>query len=189
MPRRLQDRKSKPKHTFLAIRVDGYEARAAASINHAVEDPRYAFVELCDDEPVYQFVTYLTIRGHAIYPEDRAGERFEFTVHGNDAPSEKLHAKLKDVQVRNDYNSPQYRDYRGRRIPVVHPVPALAFIDKNRAEQKRTVWLNVRPRLVTDMLTLLGTGRKTYISVHEVKDQRARWVRRFELQTTDPSKE
>lgn len=189
MPRKASDKKPQSEHTHLAIYVDGYDVRIAASINHQVEDPKYAFGTLRGDELVYQHITYLAIGGHVTYPEKRAGERFEFTVHGDDSPAKELRATLKDVQVRDEYNCPEYREFRGRQIPVVHPIPYLAFIDKNRAEQKRTVWLNVERRLVSDMLTLLGSGRTVYVALHEVKEGRTRWVRRFELQTTDPANE
>jgi hypothetical protein len=189
MPRQGADKKAQPEHTFLALQVDGYDVRISASINHQVENPKYAFDELRADEPVYKHITYLTIRGHATHPEKRAGERFEFAVHGDDSPSKELRATLRDFQVRDEYNSAEYREYRGRQIPVVHPIPSLAFIDKNRAAQKRTVWLNVEPRLVSDMLVLLGSTRPIYISVQEVKVGRTRWVRQFELQTTDPAEE
>lgn len=187
MPRKVSDKKAQPEHTFLAVRVIGYDVRITASINHQVENPKYAFGSLRGDEPIYKHITYLTICGHATYPEKRAGERFEFTVHGDDSPAKELRATLKDVQIRDEFNCPEYREYRGRQIPVVHPIPSLAFIDKNRAEQKRTVWLNVEPRLVSDMLALLGSARTVYVAVHEVKEGRTRWVRRFELQTTDPA--
>lgn len=189
MPRKAAERTEQTEHTSLALRVDGYDVRIAASINHQVENPKYAFGHLGADEPVYRHITYLIISGHVTYPEKRAGERFEFSVHGDDAPSKELRATLKDVQVRDEYNCPEYREYRGRQIPVVHPIPSLAFIDKNRAQQKRTVWLNVEPRLVSDMLALLCSNRTVYVSVHEVKVGRTRWVRRFELQTTDPANE
>jgi hypothetical protein len=188
MPRKFSEKKAQPEHSFLAIRVDGYDVQISASINHQVENPKYAFSDLRADEPVYKHITYLKICGHATYPEKRAGEHFEFTVHGDDSPCKNLRATLKDVQVRDEFNSAEYRAYRGRQIPVVHPIPSLAFIDKNRA-QKRTVWLNVEPRLVSDMLTLLGSTRQIYVSVHEVKEGRTRWVRQFELQTTDPAEE
>jgi hypothetical protein len=189
MARKSSEKKAQPEHSFLAIQVDDYDVQISVAINYKVENPKYAFADLRADEPVYKHITYLKIHGRATYPENRAGERFEFTVHGDDSPSKDLKATLKDVQVRDEFNSAEYRAYRGRQIPVVHPIPSLAFIDKNRAEQKRTVWLNVEPRLVSDMLTLLGSTRQIYVSLHEIKEGRTRWVRQFELQTTDPAEE
>jgi hypothetical protein len=189
MTRKSSDKRTQPEHSFLAIQVDDYDVQISAAINHQVENPKYAFTDLRANEPVYKYITYLKICGHATYPEKRAGERFEFTVHGDDSPSKDLRATLKDVQVRDEFNSAEYRSYRGRQIPVVHPIPSLAFIDKNRAERKRTVWLNLEPRLVSDMLTLLSSTRQLYVNLHEVKEGRTRWVRQFELQTTDPAEE
>ena len=177
-------------HTSVAVLVDGYEARISASVNYSVEDPRYSIWELRPEEPVFQFVTHLTIAGSVIQPAELAGHRYEFTIYGNDGPSRDVNLTLKDVQVRDEkYNSPQYREYRGRRIPVVRHIPGMATVDKERGAPTHRARLNVAPRLVSDMLVLLASGRKTYLDVQECKEARHRCIRRFELQTTDPTQE
>jgi hypothetical protein len=49
--------------------------------------------------------------------------------------------------------------------------------------------INIAPRLVNDMLVLPGTGRTVYLALHDYKEQRVRWVRRFGLQAIDPATE
>lgn len=176
-------------HFQVGLRVDKYDASVGASINHGVEEPKYAIGDLTDDEPVYDYVTHLTIIGSVVYPPERVGEQYELTIYGNDAPSRKISLKLRDVQARSEYNSPLYREYRGGSIPVVGPIPSFGFVDKNRASGRRTAWLNVAPRLVSDMLTLLAAQRTTFVSLYERKEERTRWIRRVELQTTDPAEE
>jgi hypothetical protein len=184
-----RDKRKKAEHAFIAIRVDGYDVSAEASISHQVAQPQYAFGDLTDDEPVYKYVTHLKITGTATHPEERAGERYELTVYGDDSPSRNVHLALRDVQVRNDYNSPQYRDYRGRRIPIVNPIPGFTILTRDRGDGTWMSSINLAPRLVSDMLALLGTGRTVYLALHECKERRARWIRRFGLQTIDPAEE
>jgi hypothetical protein len=52
-----------------------------------------------------------------------------------------------------------------------------------------TAWINVLPRLVSDMLAILNTSRPTWISLHETKYGRVRWIRDISIQTTDPAEE
>jgi hypothetical protein len=190
IPRRQTRKKPSVVHTSVAILVDGYEARISASVNYSIEDPRYSIWELRPEERVFEFVTHLTITGTVTQPAELAGHRYEFTIYGNDGPSRDVNLTLKDVQVRDEkYNSPQYREYRGRRIPVVRHIPGLATVDKERGAPTHRAWLNIAPRMVSDMLVLLASGRKTYVDLQESREARHRWIRRFEVQTTDPSNE
>ena len=43
--------------------------------------------------------------------------------------------------------------------------------------------------MISDMLILLGQKRRLYLSIHERKAKRARWVYGIALQTTDPAEE
>jgi hypothetical protein len=44
-------------------------------------------------------------------------------------------------------------------------------------------------RLVTDALVLLAKPETLFVALHEHKIDRARWIRRISLQTTDPAEE
>lgn len=102
-------------------------------MNYSIEDPRYAIWELRPEEPVYEFVTHLTITGTVMEPAELAGHKYEFTIYGNDAPSWQVNLTLKDVQVRDEkYNAPQYREFRVRRITVVRHIPGMATVDMER---------------------------------------------------------
>jgi hypothetical protein len=50
--RRKKPRKPEDEYTYLAVRVESYEATADASINHDVYQPQYAF-SLDDCDPLY----------------------------------------------------------------------------------------------------------------------------------------
>jgi hypothetical protein len=189
MPRKVK-RRTKPKeaHTHLAIRVERYEVSVGASINHNVYAPQYAW-RLDEDDPIYKFIMHLTITGKSTYPKDRAGETYELTIYGNDAPSQRHNATLKDAQVRDERGSPQYRAYRGRQIPVYDPPKGLGLLSKIRGEPRWAAWLFVPTRCANDMLVLLSQGRDLFLAVHERKNGRTRWLQGMELQTNDPAEE
>jgi hypothetical protein len=79
--------------------------------------------------------------------------------------------------------------YQGRRIPVVNPIPGLTILNRDRGDGTWMSSTNIAPRLVNDMLVLLGTGRTVYLALHDYKERRVRWVRRFGLQAIDPATE
>jgi hypothetical protein len=180
--------KSEDEYSHLAIRIERYEAETDASINHDIYHPQHAF-NLDDRDPVFRFITRIVIFGKSTYPDVRAGDVYELKIYGDDAPSRHLQAKLEDFQARDERGSPQYRMYRGSRIPVYKAPNGLGLLQKERGEARWTAWINVAPRLVSDMLTLLGTGRGQYIALQERRQGRVRWVRSISLQTTDPAEE
>lgn len=131
----------------------------------------------------------LTITGTLTYPEKRAGDGYELTVCGGDVRSSDLNATVKDVQARDEYGSPQYREYRGRQIPVYNPPSGLGHLEKVRGEARWTGWLFVASRFVNDALVLLSHGKSLFLAIHECKDKRKRWIRALSLQTTNPEDE
>jgi len=189
MPRRVSHRrKAEQEHTHIAIRVERYEAGITASINQNVHGAQYAW-KLDDEDPVYEFTNQARIIGTATYPPERAGNVYQLTFYGTDAPSQRLDTKLKDVQARDKYGSPQYRTYRGREIPVFVAPKGLGLLDKVRREASWTGSIFVVPRFVTDALVLLGRPETLFIALHERKTERVRWIQRVSLQTTDPADE
>lgn len=189
MPRR-KPTTTKPKEetTDLAIRVTGHEARVNARVNHDAYQPQYA-MNLDDNDPLYDFRNEVTITGTATWPEDRAGQAFELTLYGDDAPSSRTDLRLRDIHARNKHGSLQYRTYRGREVPVFAPPRGMGILDKVRGEPRWRGAIFVARRLVTDALILLRQKRPLYIALDERRIERTRWIRRFHLQTTDPAEE
>jgi hypothetical protein len=189
MPRRAKQR-SKPEveDARVAIRVERYQAEVDAAINHDVYAPQYA-LHLNDDDPLYAFTSQLRILGVAIYPEARIGDIYDLTIYGDDAPSRRLNATLKDAHARDQHGSPQYRTYRGREISVYTPPMGMGLVDKIRGEKRWTAWLHTPPRFVNDALTLLAAKNDIFLAIHVRKMERTRWVQRVTLQTSDPREE
>src|SRR5262245_27814782 len=117
--------------------------------------PQTAF-NLDDRDPLYRFITRLTIMGTVAYPKERAGEHFELRFIGDDAPSRYLQTTLKDAQARDEHRSLQYRSYRGAQIPVYKVPPGLGLLEKVRGENRWTAWLDVLPRFLNVMLIMLS---------------------------------
>jgi hypothetical protein len=99
-------------------------------------------------------------------------------------------ATLKGMHEREgEYQTLKYRQYRGVRFPVYRDPMGLGLIQKERGELRWRGWATVMPRLLTDMLILLGTGPQTYLAVQERREGRVRWVDGIGLQTKDPAVE
>lgn len=189
MPRNAKRQgKREEEHTLIMIRVEGYEAHVDAGINSAVYAPQYAW-DLDDDDPLYKFSARLEITGTSLYPEKRAGEKYELIVYGDDARSRRLDTRLKDMQARDQHGVPQYRSFRGRQLPVYKPLLGMGLIDKIRAEPRWTAWFHAKPGFISDALALLVQKRDLYLTISECKIKRARWLRGVSLQTSDPREE
>jgi hypothetical protein len=170
--------------TFLAIKVDGYEAKANIDVNINL---RISYPSAdCDDELVFTAATRLELVGTAISPDNRAGQRFEIRIRSK---VERWPLKLNDLRVRNQRGLLVHRTRRGSQIPVYKRPPGIALIEKRRGVPVWTMWLTTEPALVHDMLTLASTGRALYLSVQERKVDGHRWAMSFGLQTTNPADE
>jgi len=186
MPRRKKKTKE-DEHTLLAIEVDDYEVRTDAGINlHLLGSMQ----DLLDDEdPVYSFNTELEISGICTYPEERAGDRYDVSLHSSTATPYKLQLKIKDLHKRDKYNSPIYRKYRGVSRAVYEEPYALSYLEKVRGEPRFRVWMQVAPQMVTDSLILLTSKNQSYVSIHERKKNRKRHVQNLSVQSTNPADE
>lgn len=174
-------------HTHLAIRVKDYNARVSASINHEIYNERASWTT--EEDPVYSFTTNLAISGISTDPKERAGDIYELTIHGDDAPSRGHEIKLKDIQARDERGSLQYRTYRGKEVPVYDRPGSLGLLNKMRGEARWTGWLFTSTGFVRDMLVLLSHGRDVFLALHERRSGRTRWIQGLSLQTNDPADE
>jgi hypothetical protein len=181
-------RKQQEEHTHLALRVEGYEAEVSAAVNRHVYAPHLAY-DFDDSDPLYKFTARLVITATSIDPEQRAGEAYELTIRGDDTRSHGIGLTLRDVQVRDEDGTPQYRKYRGRQVPVYTTRHGLGLLNKVAGEARWTAWLFVSVQCTNDMLTLLGHKRDLFVSLEEMRQGRDRWVRSISVQTTDPREE
>lgn len=189
MPRK-KSRHKKPsvEHTHLTVKIESYEANIGAGVNHDAYEPRYAW-QLDDRDPVYQFSSHLRIKGIVTAPEPREGNAFELQIHGEERTSSNLDLTLKEIQKRNEYDAPEYRTYRGKEIPIYNPPNGLGLTEKVRGEPAWTSWIFVKPSFVSDAFKLLALDKQLYLTIHERKEGRSRWVQNASIQSEDPEAE
>jgi len=77
----------------------------------------------------------------------------------------------------------------GGQFPVYHPPAGLATIERRHNDRVWQGCLFVDARFTTDMLILLGQTKQVYLSVHELKAERRRWIRSISLESTNPAEE
>jgi hypothetical protein len=189
MPRKKKSRrKPGPTYTQLAVRLERYDVQSEVGVTFYLERPELAFHDV-DDDPVFEHITRLVLIGTSTYPAERAGECFELTIRGYDGPSSRVDLKLRDMHLLDADRVPRYREYRGQTFPVYRPVPGIASMSRAGRKSPWTAWINLQPRLVTDMVVTLGLRARLYLAISETKQGRDRWIRQLSLQTSDPSNE
>ncbi|MGQ7829783.1 hypothetical protein [Altererythrobacter sp. Z27] len=181
-------RSSTEVHSHLTIAVEGYEASVSARVNHYAYEPRYAFRPL-DDQPVHEFSSRLVVAGTIVSEGKSATNCCLVTLYGDPSPAFDLDARLEDIAELDDHGSPRYRQYRGKEVPVYRPPKGLGVLGKVKGQPEWQTSLFVKPVLVDRWLTLLCSSRDLFMSLHECKTGRTRWVRGIELGTVNPEEE
>jgi hypothetical protein len=171
-------------HTFIAIRVDSYDVISGTGINSSVLG---RLLNLNRDDPMFESATRLEIRGAGTYPEERLDHKFDITIC-EEQPS-RSSSRVKDFHVLDKHKVPRYRKNRGKHVPIYDFPLGLAVIERRRSDAAWSAWVAVEPKIVTNMLVMLGHALPRYLSIHEMKVERRRWIRSISLQTTDPATE
>ena len=177
--------KQAEEHTHLAIRVESYSAIAGAGINPTLyrDNPR----DIIPEDLVLEGSLGLEVRGVCIYPPPRADQKFEITIHTENASKTGL--RVKDLHKRDANNAPLYRKNRGELYPVYDLPAGLGIIERRRSDDVWGGWVFVEAKVVTNMLILLGQKQQSYLAINERKIGRHRWIWHLSLQTTDPAAE
>lgn len=108
MPRKRKKIAPEPVYTRLGVRIEASEARVDAGVNIDARHPQYA-LSFNEDDPVYTYVTRVTFKGVVTSPPERAGDRYEIAVSGDEAPSRRVSPPLKQLQERDEVGSPKFR--------------------------------------------------------------------------------
>lgn len=95
-------------------------------------------------------------------------------------------AKLSGRHMMDDDGARKYRKVRGEEIPVYDVPDGLGLIEKVRGEKRWSGFCWVSPGTVSDMLALLPHVHPLYISIHERKVGRTRWINGLSLQMSHP---
>jgi hypothetical protein len=178
-------RKGRPSRSVrLAIRIDSHDVSADAGTSLYL---RASNIAAPPDSLVFDYRTNLEIAGTCIGPSVRAGEKFEISIHSDACADRQL--MLKDIQEQDDRYAPVFRQHRGAQVPVYRQIPGIATIARRRDTGAWHAWIGVDPRLVTDMLMILGRSAAVYLAIYESMVDRQRWIATLSLQTRDPTTE
>lgn len=169
-------------HAFLCIEVTEYEVSTDAALNPGLRGGRLTLYR--SNDLAYEFSTSLTINGNCVSPPERAGDTYHLTVTGKELRAGDFSLTLDDFQARDEDGLRQYRSYRGQKTPVYVTPPGIARMQRRRGANVWDVWFWFDPRLVSDMLCQLPCGKPLYVSLHEQKVGRDRWIQRFSLRTS-----
>jgi len=180
-------KKNKPveKYELLAVKLTEFKASVDATINYEVRDKRH----YQSDANVYSFSSSVELEGVCNYPEEREGEKYLLTIYGGEMRAGQFDVTLSDCQVRDDDGMLKYRKVRGNEIPIYEVPKGIGPLERVRGTKDWTGWCWVSPRTLSDMLALLPNVRPLYISIHEHKLGRHRFINALTLQTTDPAEE
>lgn len=188
MPQKGRSRKKKPpeSHEHLGARVSGYKVRIEAGLNLDLKGT--ALRQPQPTDPLFTYHTTLLIWGEGIFPDERAGEFFDFRIIGaSEADDPRL--ELADIQGRDRHGGLKTRTYRGTEIPVYEPPPGIALMFPGGGKRHHQAILRVPPHLASDMLNALATGAAPYMAIHEYKIGNKRWIDTLTLQNTHPAEE
>jgi hypothetical protein len=157
-------------------------------MNHYANNPQYAWRDTQDD-PLFEFETHVELKALCSAPNTSAGETYNLTIYSDVNSESAIYWKLKDVQVVDEHRVPQYRTYRGKRLPIYRPPNGIGTLEKQRGARhwNGTMW--AQPRYLSDVLILLGSHRQLYLAIHEKKIERQRWIQSVAIQTTDPAED
>lgn len=174
-------------YTNLGIRVDGYDVAVGKSLNLNLIGNFRTYLD--DDEPVFPSGIRFELSGTCISPRERAKEKYEITIYGEQV--ERTELKVKDIRLRDKRDLPIYRRRGDRQIPVYNPPTGFATLQRNAALSTWQACLWITFSSATNMLVLLAKlgGRQIYVSVDERRHDRKRWIRSFSLQTRNPMDE
>jgi len=167
------------------IKVEGVEIEALASINVNLKIDRPSFYD--ENDPAFEFETRIDITGQCYYPERSADSRFSLKLIGDSRERSSVSAIIKDFHELDERYSPIYKIYRGERYPVFRTPFGFSTIKKKRGENAYDSWLWVKPRMVSDILSLYGLNRPLFACITIRKHGRDKWIERLSIQTRDLS--
>ncbi len=181
-------RKKKSKraeYEFLSLRVEDYSASVEASINYQVRDSRHRRPEAL----VYGFGSHIEIEASVVWPEERADQPLHLTVYGHEPHQGTFDMTLDDCHVIDESGSRKYQKKRGEAVPVYNVPKGIGNIEKVRGVNAWSGYAWVTAACASDMMALLPNVDPLYLSIHEMKEGRSRFIVGLTLQTVDPSTE
>lgn len=184
MAKRVKERGALIEHTFLHVSLTDFDVSIDAAVNHNLRDERPR--PGTEDEYAFEFATRLELTGHCTYPDKRAGDLYKVIIWTQKERKGDIPLTLKDFQRIGEDHSPEYKSIRGVSVPVYDPPNGMSVTTKRHGEPIWDVWMQYPPGTITDMLILLSHTTPLYLTLHETKKEKKRWIQSLTLQTTIP---
>lgn len=180
--------RARDEHTFLGIRIDSHEVAVGKSINSSLVGNTIV-QNIEDDSPVFTTSTRIDISGTCIFPKSRANEKYDLAIRGGQLRARE--PRVRDIRARGKDNLPAYRQHGSRQIPVYECPLGFSTFDRIRGANAWHTALSVPECTASDILAVLAqsASRPIYVSVHEHRYQRERWIRELYVQTKSPADE
>ncbi len=178
-------KKRSAEYDYLSLGVSSYAASVDASVNFRVRDRRHYE----DDAQFFDFHSRLEIECCSWWPDNRAGCNYSLTIYGHAPQHEPFSMTLEDCQVRDEFGERKYEKRRGEQVPVYRVPKGVGHLDRVRGANAWSGVAWVAAQCLTDMLTLLPVVSPLYVSIHELREGRNRFIVGLILQTTDPTED
>ena len=175
----------KSDYSIYSIKVRQHNISVDASINYEVRTK----LHLHPDLQVYRFNTQLELEGHVTTEDEKQGDAYSFSIYGHEPLQKSFDSKLKDCQERTEDGSLKFIKKRGTQTPVYDVPKGIGHIEKVRGDNHWIGALWVSSESILHMMTLLSLKQDLYMSIHEEKEGRVRFIIGFTLLTSDPDKE
>lgn len=172
-------------YSFLNITVHRFEISIDAAVNYEVRDTNH----LHDGLKVFRFDSTLELYGTDTAQEKQAADNYRITMHGKQIDDAGLNLKLNDRRMLDEKGMPVYRNRRGCQVPVYDIPDGIGLLEKERGKNIWNGWIWIPQESITQMITLLSSQKQSYLSVHEHRINRKRWINGISIQTSNPLEE
>lgn len=172
-------------YCLITLQLLSFDLDISGGINYEVRDTR----NRSSYSKVYSFNSRVNLHCKCLDPDGSGsvGDEYNFSVTASDTRAEFLSRTLKDYKALDDSGSPVSRRVRGREEPVYNVPHGVGFIENyNRHINARPAYLWLPPETISDMLTVLSVTDQLFVTVHQYKFERKRWIVEFTLQTKNP---
>jgi len=173
MTKKIQDT-----YSFPYFEVVSFRSSVNASINHEVNDSRYAY----SNTPVYRFHTDIEMVCCRLGEEGNSDVIYNLSIYQSE---DGMSDTLDDHHVRDDEGNRKYRKRKDQRLAIYDIPKGIGIIDPKR--KSMDVWM--ASQTISDMLTMLTSTQPLFIAAHERQVGRVRHVVGLALQNSNPEED
>lgn len=176
----MAKRKQQPATELIVLEVEDYSAYTSYHFNWDVQQKNRRYPET----KVFSISLSVELQCRAVYSDTRQGNAFD--VHLFHSPEGREALTLGDCVVRNKDGSPSYRTIRGFREPQYRLPTGVAVIEKARGNDRWSSFVQLPDGQMAFVMQMLHCSKPVYVSFHEMRENRRRWMLQFEMSHRHP---